>query len=130
MREPSIRVYDLLVVFALHVGIGLASWANVVLSLNRFEGPTSFRRTDLWSLLLLLHASVLRYIAAVAMRIASVWIQLTTAVLSTVVTWTSFVVIFNRTFSFPTRQQWVALVMTTLATVLWEVSTRVVVRAE
>ena len=106
------------------VGISVVSWAQLVLSMNRYRGVLRFQRADLWALVLFLHGSFVRWIAALSVRNATLGFQLATAFLGAALGWTSFVLVFNEGFSLPTRQQSGALVMSLLVTGLWEINHR------
>ena len=119
----SARVWILLP----QVGIGTVTWVQLMLSMNRFRGCSHFRATDLWSFLLMLHGGFLRWIAALAIRSSPLAFQVVTAFVAATLSWSAFVVLFNESFRLPSRQQWIALVMSLLVTVLWEVNNRMVV---
>lgn len=106
------------------LAISLTSWAQIVLSINRYKGCCNFRYTDVWGLLLLTHGAFVRWIAALATRTASVSFQIVAALIAATIGWTSFVVIFNEDFVLPTRQQTWSLLMSLVVTILWELNNR------
>ena len=106
--------------------ISLASWAQLVLSMNRFR-TRELPLSDVWALLLFLHGGFVRWIAALAVQTSSLGFQMTVAYVAAALGWTSFVIIFNEGFLLPTRQQMAALGMSLLVTTMWEVNNRVVV---
>lgn len=110
------------------LAIGLVSWAQIIFVQNRFKGCCVFQYTDLWGLLLLIHGSFVRWIAALATYSRSLTFQLTAACVGATLGWTSFVVIYNQDFLLPTKQQTWSLLMSLVVTVLWELHNRVLVR--
>lgn len=104
------------------IGIGIASWFQIVFSINRFNGLCRFHMTDLWGLMLFFHASFSRWVAVMSVRTSSFSYQLFVSMLSATLQWESFVIVFNKDFVLPTRQQTFSLVMTLLVTGLWEVN--------
>lgn len=106
--------------------ISLASWAQLVLSMNRFR-VDNFPRSDLWALVILLHSGFVRWVAALAVQTSTLAFQMLVAFVAAALGWTSFVIIFNEGFLLPTRQQTAALGMSLLVTTMWEVNNRVVV---
>ena len=109
------------------MGISVLSWSQLILSMNRYRGIISFRVIDLWSLLLFLLASIVRWTAALAIRTSSLEFQVLLAFLATSLGWTGFIIVFNKDFVLPTVQQCWALFMSLLVTVFWEVNNRLVV---
>ena len=108
-----------------HVGISLLSWLQIILSMNRLRDG-GFTRLHAWSLLLLLQGGLVRWVASIALRTASLAFQLATAFVGTCLSWVAFVFIFNEDALLPTRQQWAALAMSMALTALWEVNNRIV----
>lgn len=104
--------------------ISLTTWAQIVLSINRFNGCLGFQRTDLWGLLLLMQAAFLRWIATLAIATTSFAFQFTASVTASTLGWASFVIIFNEDFVLPTRQQTWSLLMSLFVTILWEMNNR------
>ena len=110
--------------------ISLVSWLQLLLSMNRYRGLRRLSRADIWALLLLLHAALLRWVAAVAVRRGSMALQLTAAGVGACLAWIAFVVVFNESFLLPSRQQMGALLMSLVVTSLWEINGRLVVTLE
>ena len=108
------------------LGISVVSWIQLILSMNRYRGLCRFSRHDMWALLLFLHGGFVRWIASLAIRTSSLAFQIAAAFVGTAMGWASFVVVFNNDFVLPSRQQAVALAMSLLVTVFWEVSNRLV----
>lgn len=104
--------------------ISVVSWLQLILSINRFHGLDRFSRTDVWGLLVFLHAGFVRWIATLAIVAASMHFQIFMAFVAATLGWISFVVVFNEGFALPSRQQCLALVMSLVITVLWEVNNR------
>lgn len=107
--------------------IGIVSWIQLILSMNRFRGVCQFTRTDVWALVVFLHSGFVRWIAALAIRGSSLAFQVFVAFVGTVLSWISFVIVFNEGFLIPSRQQWWALGMSVVVTSLWEVNNRLVI---
>lgn len=107
-------------------GISVVSWAQLVLSMNRFRGMTQFSTTDLWALLLIVHGGFVRWIAALAVKTSSLEFQFLAALIAATLGWISFVVVFNEGFRLPSRQQRYSLAASIVVTGLWEVSNRMV----
>lgn len=107
------------------LGISLTSWAQMVLSMNRYKGCCRFRLSDLWGLVLLVHAGFVRWIATLATRSDTLLFQISASVIAAILGWVSFVVIFNGDFLLPTRQQTLSLVMSLVVTMLWEINNRI-----
>lgn len=110
-----------------HMGISVVSWIQLLLSMNRYRGVRHFSRADLWALLLFLHGGLVRWVSAMSMATENPRFQILSAAVGTTLGWVSFVVIFNAGFVFPSRQQWLAFVMSLIITTLWEVSNRLVI---
>lgn len=121
MSRTAENVYLLLLP---QLAISVVSWAQIILSINKFKGACSFRETDVWGLLILIHGAFMRWIATLATRTSPIWFQMTAALVAAAIGWTSFVVIFNEDFLLPTRQQTLSLVMSLVVTVLWETNNR------
>ena len=115
------------VLLAPHLGIGFATWLQTLLALNQLREVRYMLSTDVWALLILLHASLLRWISTLAVQTLSLVFQVLTASVSSALVWVSFVVIVNRGFLLPTWQQMWALVMALVITTLWEFSNRMIV---
>lgn len=122
--DSSAVSYGLL---GVHMTISLGGWLQLVFSMNRFRGPCNFFFIDVWALVVYLQAGAVRWVASLAVREPSVAFQLTVACLGTVLSWVAFVLIFNEKFSYPTAQQFAALFMSLILTLLWEASSRLVV---
>lgn len=120
-RMPSSAVYVLL---APQFAISLLSWVQLTLSLNRYEGVRALTVQDMWALLVFAEAGLVRWVAVLSMRSASFAFQIVVGIVGATLGWTSFVIVFNRGFVLPTRQQVVALGMSVVITVLWEVNNR------
>lgn len=106
-----------------HLGISLVSWFQIILSMNRYKGILHFLRTDLWSLLIFLHGGLVRWVSAVSLTMEdTVHFQLLSAIVGTTLSWISFVLIFNRDVIIPSYQQFWALFMSLVITLLWEFS--------
>lgn len=118
---PSSAVYVLL---APQFAISLLSWVQLTLSLNRYEGVRALTVQDMWALLVFAEAGLVRWVAVLSMRSASFAFQIVVGIVGATLGWTSFVIVFNRGFVLPTRQQVVALGMSVVITVLWEVNNR------
>lgn len=116
-----------LVVFIPHALIASVSWLQLLLSMNRYRGVLRFARVDLWSLLLFLHAGVVRWVSALAAQRSSFAFQLLSAIVAAAIGWIGFVVVFNGGFVLPTRQQWSSLLFGLVVATLWEVSYRLVI---
>lgn len=110
-----------------HLGIGFATWLQTLLALNQLRKVKYMLSTDVWALLLLLHASLLRWISSLAVQTSSIVFQVLTAAVSSAHVWVSFVVIVNRGFLLPTWQQKWALVMALVITTMWEIINRMIV---
>lgn len=119
-------VVDSYVVLLPQFGISLVSWLQILFSINRFQGVRRFARSDLWALLLYMHAGMVRWVAALSLKTATLGFQILTAFVGATMAWASFVVLFNGGFYLPSSQQWLALSMSLLVTLLWEVNARVV----
>lgn len=120
-RMPSSAVYVLL---APQFAISLLSWVQLTLSLNRYEGVRALTVQDMWALLVFAEAGLVRWVAVLSMRSATFAFQIVVGIVGATLGWTSFVIVFNRGFVLPTRQQVVALGMSVVITVLWEVNNR------
>ena len=107
--------------------ISVLSWIQLILSMNRFRGVCMFTRTDVWALVVFLHSGFVRWIAALAVRGSTLRVQIFAAFVGTVLSWISFVIVFNEGFLLPSRQQWWALMMSVFVTSLWEVNSRLVI---
>lgn len=110
------------------VGISLVSWIQVILSLNMYKGLCCFSRQDAFALGLYMIAAGVRVVAGGAAAAQVFVIQLTSAIISTLITYAGFILIFNQTWNLPTRQQVVGGLFIILPTSLWEVHTRLVVQ--
>ena len=117
---------DATIVIAPQVAISVVSWLYLVLSMNRYRGVFNFRRVDLWSFLIYVHAGFIRWVAALALYKKDVAMQIVSSLLGSTLAWVSFVIVFNDAFLVPSYQQWVALVMSLVVTALWEVQNRLV----
>ena len=117
------------VVLAPQVGISLVSWLQLVFSMNRYRGVARFERIDLWALLLFLQGAFVRWMAALALVASSLPLQMAAALVASAISWAGFVLIFNGDLHLPSRQQWIALAMSLLVTLLWEVHNRLLVVA-
>jgi len=107
--------------------IGLVSWIQLLLSMNRYRGAMRFTRTELWALLLFLHGGFVRWIAALAVLTSSLGFQIFVALVGVTLGWASFVVVFNEGFTLPSRQQTWALGMSLVIAGLWEVNGRLLI---
>jgi hypothetical protein len=110
--------------------ISFVSWIQLILSMNRFRGIQKFSRTDAWALVVFLHAAFVRWIAALAVVGSSMQYQIFAALVSATLGWISFVVVFNEGFLIPSQQQIIALVMSIIITLLWEVNNRILTQME
>lgn len=108
--------------------IGIVSWIQLILSMNRYRGAVEFTRTDMWALILYLHSAFVKWIAALSIEGSTLSIQILAAVVGATVSWTSFVLVFNEGFRIPSRQQMWALLMSIIVTGLWEVNNRLVIQ--
>lgn len=104
--------------------ISIVSWIQLILSMNRFRGVFLFSRVDVWALLLFLHGGLVRWVAALSLTNGTIRFQILSALVGALLSWISFVVVFNSGFILPSYQQLWALVMSLLITALWEVSNR------
>lgn len=111
-----------------HVLISLVSWIQLILSMNRFRGVLRFSRADVWALILFLHGGLVRWVAALSLTNGTLRFQLLSALVGTLLSWISFVVVFNTGFILPSYQQIWALGMSLLITALWEVNNRLVLQ--
>ena len=110
--------------------ISLVSWFQLLLSMNRYQGLRGLTRADVWAFALLLHAALLRWVAAIVVRSGAFELQIAAASVSACLAWISFVIVFNEGFLLPSRQQMGALLMSLVVTGLWEVNNRLVVTHE
>ena len=108
--------------------ISVVSWIQLILSMNRYRGMCMFTRTDLWALIVFLHSGFVRWIAALAIRGSTLRFQIFAAFIGPLLSWISFVIVFNEGFLIPSRQQWWALAMSVLVTSLWEINNRLVIQ--
>lgn len=104
--------------------ISMVSWIQLILSMNRYHGILRFSRADVWALLLFLHGGLVRWIAALSLTSGTLRFQILSALVGAILSWISFVVVFNAGFILPSHQQLWALVMSLLITALWEISNR------
>ena len=104
--------------------ISIVSWIQLILSMNRYRGLLHFSRPDVWALLLFLHGGLVRWVAAIALTNGTLRFQIFSALVGAILSWISFVVVFNAGFILPSYQQIWALVMSLVITALWEVSNR------
>jgi hypothetical protein len=125
---PLAREGGTYVVLIPQIGISIVSWLQLVLSMNRYRGVSKCHRIDLWSLVLFLHAGFVRWIARLALVSQAAEIQMAAALTASAIAWVAFVLVFNDGFHLPSRQQWIALLMTLLVTLLWEVHNRMLVQ--
>lgn len=107
-----------------HVGIGVGTWSQVVLSLNRYTGFGRMPTLYAWALLVNLNAAVQRWLASIAVVHASLAMQMSAALLAATLAWTAFCLVFNAGFYVPTRQQLFSLLISLCITSLWELSNR------
>jgi hypothetical protein len=108
------------------VFISIISWAQLILSLNRFTSVRNFTRIDIFGLFLFLLGGGLRWISALAVRTHSLPFQICCAALGTLIKTTAFIIIYNCEMTLPTKQQVIALLLSAVITSLWEVQTRLV----
>lgn len=108
--------------------ISVVSWIQLILSINRFRGMFRFSRVDIWALLLFLHGGLVRWVAAQSLTNGTLRFQILSALVGALLSWISFVVVFNAGFILPSYQQFWALVMSLLITSLWEVSNRLAIQ--
>ena len=108
-------------------GIGAVSWLQLVLSMNRFRGCAHFHRADLWALIIMMHASLLRWIGVMSTRTMSFTFQVIASNIAAMLTWCAFIVVFNNGFRPPTRQQAWVFVLSLAITSLWGISDRLLV---
>lgn len=104
--------------------ISMVSWIQLILSMNRYRGMLRFSRADVWALLLFLHGGLVRWVAALSLTNGTLRFQILSALVGALLSWISFVVVFNAGFILPSHQQLWALVMSLVITTLWEVSNR------
>lgn len=107
-------------------GIGILSWVQIILSMNRYQGIAHLKPIELLALTLFNISAAVRWVGSLALRTRSFEYQITAAVMGSILTWTAFVLIFNARLALPSRQQWGALIMTLVLTVLWEINGRLV----
>ena len=113
-------------VFLPQLLISVTAWLQLILSLNRFTSIYNFTRIDLFGLVLFLLGGVVRWVAALAVRTHSFAFQLFCAGLGNLIRSTAFVIVYNCALILPTRQQIVALILSVIITLLWEIQTRMI----
>lgn len=115
---------------AISAVIAVASWLRLLLSMNR----VSLSLSSLWcggnsvaasirttSLFLFLVSGVCYLAAALAIMTQSPYVQFAASFVASVLSWISFVIIFNENYSCPSREQFGALFQIVLLSILWEV---------
>jgi hypothetical protein len=115
---------DRVVLLFPHLAIQVISWLQVVLSLNRFRGFFLLTTPELVGLGMYTTSAVIRWAASLAARNAAFYFQLSLALVSAMLGWGAFVIIYNDRIELPTRQQMSSIGLVVLVTVLWEVVTR------
>jgi hypothetical protein len=110
------------------LAIGAVSWLQVITSLNLFFGVDKLLWTDVLSLLVTLNASIVRWVCSLTLLTDRFVLQIVSSLISSSLSWSVFVIIFNRGLSKdPTRQQWLSLLASLCLNLLWEVNNRMIV---
>jgi len=128
--DPADSAWDLwLSVIPIQVAISFVAWSSTILSLNRFRGCLRFSLAERVAILVYGASAITRSFAAVATQSTSAVMQITFAFLGSALGWTGFFIVFNDTLQLPSRQQVQAVLLSLVATGLWEVQHRVVVQS-
>ena len=92
------------------------------------RGILRFSRADVWALLLFLHGGLVRWVAALSLANGTLRFQIISALVGAILSWISFVIVFNTGFVLPSHQQLLALIMSLVITTLWEVSNHLAIK--
>jgi hypothetical protein len=110
--------------------IGFLSWLQVMTSMNRLRRTSLIEIEGAWSLMLYIHRSVFFWISALSVNRAPFAFQLLLALVARIASFIGFVIVFNRGFYLPTRQQWLSFAVSILITIGWEINHRLVATLE
>ena len=113
---------------AVQVTISLVSWAQSLLTFDRWRWTNAFSAAEFLGLGLYLVAAAVRVVAGVATAISSLAVQLLAAVLGSLLAWSAFLIVYNDAIRLPSRQQFQTVALGVVSTFLWEMSSRLVVR--
>lgn len=123
-------VWDLwFAVIPIQLAISFVAWSSTILSLNRFRGCFRLSRAERAAALVYSASATTRSFAAVATQSTSVVMQISLAFLGSAMGWTGFFIVFNDTLQLPSRQQVQAVLLSLVATGLWEIQHRLVLQS-
>lgn len=117
-----------LLLFLTFGAIAVFSWLASILSIERFQGWTSFSGSEIFSLVLYLLSCLIAFCASLAASRQNSVGQFTLSFFSSFLWWLGFMVVFHNSVRLPTRQQLGALAHTIVLSVLWELRTFFTIR--
>lgn len=123
--KPSIDAY--LVVLPVQMFVSFIGWSSSMLALNRIQLCKRLSNAERVGALLYFAAAFIRTATALATKSGVEWVQASTALIGSTISWAAFIVIFNDRVMLPTRQQFYAIVLSATATAAWELQNYIVV---
>lgn len=108
-------------------GISLVGWAQTIFSLNRYRGLGAFTRPELYALFLYMVGAFTRVTAGASTIGDNFALQMTSAILGSLLSYSAFLLIYNNAVELPSRQQVQSSVLVVTLTVLWEIHGKIFV---
>ena len=113
---------------ATQASIAAFGWAQTILSLNRYRGVRFVTPAEWYALVVNLASGAVRVVASMAAASSTFALQLTAAIVGSLLSWTAFIIIYTDAVRLPSCPQAPSVGLGLVPTALWELNGRVVVR--
>ena len=123
--EPTLDAY--FVVLPVQMFISFIGWTSTMLALNRIKICHRLTDAERFGALLYFATAFIRTVTALATKSGIEWVQASTALIGSTISWAAFIIIFNDNVMLPTRQQFYAIALSATATAAWELQNYIVV---